>query len=240
MACPVCSSDNHSEIGYKDGWRWVQCDECALAYMDPLPSDKELKAFYDRYPANKKNVKNSARKVNRFKRKLWLVQHFVKSPHGDSLDIGCNTGFAVEAARQLGFRANGIDLSSEAIELARELYPDCMFDNATVEEYARRGREFDLVSCSEVIEHLNALDGFLAGLSALVKPGGALYLTTPDAGHFRVPKDFLSWPDVSPPEHVMLFRKTHIQELFDRMGFDIRLFIPMLKPSIRVIGVKRA
>ena len=236
MSCPFCKTSEFTLIGDKEGWRWVRCDNCELAYINPLPTDEQLRDFYSKYPANYKNVKNSQRKISRFKRKLWPITLMTKGRR--FLDVGCNTGFAAEAARQLGCDSHGIDLSDEAIEIASGLYPKCHYYHETIQSFSTRGVQFDIVSCSEVIEHLNDIDSFISSLSSLVAKNGILYLTTPDAGHFRVPNDFLAWKDVTPPEHAILFQKKHVKSLLEKSGFRVKYFLPMIKPSIRVIAEK--
>lgn len=155
------------------------------------------------------------------------------------LDVGCNTGFAVEAARLLGCEATGIDLSDEAIDIAKKSYENCHFFNVTIEEFAKTDKQYDIISCAEVIEHVTDAHSFLNTVQSLLKTGGVLYLTTPDAGHFRVPKKFLEWNDVSPPQHTMLFTKKNIKNLMNKHGLDVLYFQPMLKPNIRLVAKKR-
>ncbi len=157
----------------------------------------------------------------------------------DILDIGCNTGFAVEAARRLGCESVGIDLSHEATNCAARLFPENQYHTATAIEFAATGRKFEIICCSEVIEHLPRVRPFMGAISQMLLPAGILYLTTPDAGHFRVPRQFVDWSGVTPPEHTCYFNKSVLRRLFGEYGLDILFSYPMLKASLRVVARKR-
>ena len=45
-------------------------------------------------------------------------------PSGTFLDIGSNGGFMVEAAREKGFLATGVEIDSVSVEYAQEHYPE--------------------------------------------------------------------------------------------------------------------
>ena len=238
MSCPLCHSESETAVGSKNGYTVQRCNTCGLMYADPMPSMAELDAIYAEYGVNKKNIVRWREKVRRWVRRLFLVEKL--APRGRSLDIGCNTGFAAAAANRYGYDAYGIDLGRESIEIARDMFPDCHFELATAQEIASRGERFELVTCSEVIEHLTELDGFAAALQTLVAPGGILYLTTPDAGHRLVPRDKLSWNEISPPHHLIYFGRPQMRRLLEENGFKVLFFFPMLhKPNLRVVARRR-
>ena len=213
----------------------VACQACGLRYVGEMPALAELNEYYTRYHGNAKNVHNAARKVGRWKRKLLPLKLLARGK--EFLDLGCNTGFAVEAARQLGFSASGYDLSDDAIACARSAYPGCQFEHGTAQTAAAAGKRYDAVLCAEMIEHLTELRTLAQALSLLVKPGGVLFLTTPNARHFLTPKDFLSWKEVCPPHHLIYFGREQIKTFLRQAGFKISYFLPMLhKPSIRVMA----
>jgi O-antigen chain-terminating methyltransferase len=72
----------------------------------------------------------------------------------DVLDIGCGRGEFLEAAREAGIVARGIDLNEENIALCRSKGLDAY--SGDVFEYLQRASEFSLggVFCSQVVEHL--------------------------------------------------------------------------------------
>jgi len=239
MSCPLCHSNDLHRLGDKNGYDILGCNDCGLLFADPMPTPAELDEIYAEYGVNRKNIPRRDVKVRRWKRRLASVRLF--APRGRSLDIGCNTGFAAEAARQAGYQAHGIDLGRESIDIARELFPQCTFEETTAEDYAARIEPFELVTCSEVIEHLTELDSFAEALQRLVRPGGVLYLTTPDVGHWLVPRDKLAFKDLGPPHHLIYFGKPQMRRLLESHGFRVLFFYPMLhKPNLRVLARRLA
>lgn len=97
------------------------------------------------------------------------------------LDLGCGGGLLSERFSEAGALVTGIDLSTVAIEAARAHAEagglDIDYRNLSVEELLKgEGSEsFDVVLCSEVLEHVEDLEGFVRSSSALIKKGG-LYL----------------------------------------------------------------
>ncbi len=235
--CPLCHDTDLEKIGDKNEFSIVSCRGCGLRFVQNMPSLHELGAFYKQYYANEKNKKNAQIKVRRWWRKLLPIKLLVR--RGSFLDLGCNTGFAVEAARKLGFEATGYDLSEEAIKLARETYGNCTFNYGTAIDVASKGVSYDAVLCAEMVEHLTELSTFAKALSSLVKPSGILYLTTPDAGRYSNPTELIAWKEVCPPEHLIYFGRQQIKRFLEEAGFEVLLFLPVFhKPSIRVIARK--
>ncbi len=118
-----------------------------------------------------------------------VARHFGRDPLGpepfkglDVLDIGCGGGLLCEPMRRLGAAVTGIDAAQEAIEIAKahaqQSGLDIDYHHRRPEELdAEKGR-FDLVLNMEVVEHVADLEAFLAASAGLVKPGGAVVLST--------------------------------------------------------------
>jgi len=101
----------------------------------------------------------------------------------DILDVGCGTGehlTAPLAAR--GYRVVGVDVHAASIEAARSrrVIPGLSFELGDVADVRGTGRQFDVVICSEVLEHVDDPREFLTAVRPLVRSSGALILTTPN------------------------------------------------------------
>ena len=97
------------------------------------------------------------------------------------LDIGCGGGLICEPMARLGFAVTGIDADSTALTVARDhaaaqgMSIDYRDDDA---EDLARAQRFDAVLALEVVEHAADPALFVATAAQLVKPGGALLLST--------------------------------------------------------------
>ncbi len=200
-----------------------------------MPTANELANFYSKNYGNKKDEGTVKKKVRRWYLKLLPFKLMLGS--GSFLDLGCNTGFAAEAARRLGFQSTGYDLSEQAIGIARTAFPDCDFHHGMAIDAVKEGKRYDAVVCAEMIEHLTELDALANALSFLVRLGGVLYLTTPELGCKN--DDLLGKRDVCPPEHLIYFGRKQIEDFLRVAGFKVLFFVPVLnKPSIRVFARK--
>jgi SAM-dependent methyltransferase len=111
----------------------------------------------------------------------------------DVLDVGCGSGHLLAALQQVfpEARLHGIDSSPEAIRLAHHLNPAFWFETVSIFDLEELGRQFDLVLCTEVLEHLEAADVAIRRLLGVCRPGGTMVITVPDgrrdtfAGHFN-------------------------------------------------------
>ena len=105
-------------------------------------------------------------------------------------DVGCGGGLLCEPMARLGARVTGVDAGEEAVSIAR-LHADQMeleidYRQATAEALAAEGATFDAVLALEIVEHVADIDAFLAAVASLVRPGGALIMSTLN----RTPKSF--------------------------------------------------
>jgi len=97
-------------------------------------------------------------------------------------DVGCGGGLVSAPLARMGAEVTAIDGSAEAIGAARahaqQSGLDINFQNTTAEALVEDGAQFDLVTALEIVEHVSDVSAFLSAVSALLKPGGLLVLST--------------------------------------------------------------
>jgi len=155
----------------------------------PAPrSESEERAFYDDMWSKYGNL-DVASPANFHRRRLVvdLAASAVRSRAPRVLDVGCGQGELLRelAARLPDARIAGSDLSAQSLLDTRkrnqefELFSLNIADPDFSQKYADRLGAFDLLICSEVLEHIP--DDRLAArnLAALLAPGGALIATVP-------------------------------------------------------------
>ena len=234
--CRICGNVEFTDRGRRDAYSLHECTRCGTVVIDPLPTPEELTEAYTRYSMTASYRRKETKKIRRARRRLVRLRRHVAGNR--VLDVGCNLGYTVAAASELGMDAYGIDIDPDTIRLAREAFGAGRFEAITVQDYAKRGDRFDIVYTAETIEHTLDPHGFMAALAALLEPGGLLYLTTPDAGHFRVPGDLPRWNEVDPPFHIYLMTKTALTMMLPRHGLSLVKFQFNPKPGIRLLARK--
>jgi 2-polyprenyl-3-methyl-5-hydroxy-6-metoxy-1,4-benzoquinol methylase len=100
------------------------------------------------------------------------------------LDYGCGPGFLLHELLKAGFSAGGADISVDVIgrngpALGSQKNLLGLF---AIDELLQEGRTFDAIFLIEVVEHLydDALAATLRNCRTLLKPGGRLFVTTPN------------------------------------------------------------
>ncbi len=111
-----------------------------------------------------------------------LLRDRLAHGHLSLLDAGCGTGgFLAWASRTGAFdRLCGVDLSPEAVELARAAVPGAELHVAPVDAIPFGDASFDLVALNDVLQHVDerAVAASLGELRRVLKEGGALVVRT--------------------------------------------------------------
>jgi len=115
--------------------------------------------------------------------RLGFVAEHASLAGARALDVGCGGGLLSEALSRKGAKVTGIDLAPGMVEVARlhaaEEGLRVDYRVAAAEELAAaREQSFDVVTCMEMLEHVPQPRQMLATLSALVRPGGAVFVST--------------------------------------------------------------
>jgi len=113
---------------------------------------------------------------------------------GQCLDVGCAQPYLLEDLRQArpDLELAGCDISETVIEANRRQFPGAEFFVMDLCTGGDIGKQFDLVTCSEVLEHLPDWRGAVTRLTRVARrwllltvPSGRLYPIDEMVGHFR-------------------------------------------------------
>lgn len=131
------------------------------------------------------------------------------------LDAGCAMGFLVEALRDLGVDASGVDVSSFALENVHPSIKDHVREGSLTEPLPRR---YDLITCIEVLEHLPAPEAEHALANLCEATDQVIFSSSPF--------------DYAEPTHVNVRPPEEWSELFARRGFvrDVEFEVSPLVP----------
>lgn len=99
------------------------------------------------------------------------------------VDIGCGVGDLLREvrSRRPGVSVSGLDFSVKAVEGARAAMPDGDFIQHVIEQsLPYDDATFDLVLCTDVLEHLEFPRIVVAELVRICRPGGLVAIVVPD------------------------------------------------------------
>ncbi|EGD82142.1 3-demethylubiquinone-9 3-methyltransferase [Salpingoeca rosetta] len=108
--------------------------------------------------------------------KLSQVAAGTLSPPSDAplrgltmLDVGCGAGIVAEHLAYLGADVVGVDSTPETPPVgrvhAKAMGLDLEYIHGTTDDLVAQHRQFDVVCCLEVVEHVTDVDHFVAGLA---------------------------------------------------------------------------
>lgn len=130
------------------------------------------------------------------------------------LEVGCAEGFLSHLIKEIfGFKVNVCDLSSEAIKRAQEIYglKGFVIDIQAMDTI--KDNSFDMVLCSETVEHVPNPDRAFRELLRITKK--ILIVTVPAAKNKKEKESFI--PHQEPHSHLNVFTKEEIKKLFPKV-----------------------
>jgi 2-polyprenyl-3-methyl-5-hydroxy-6-metoxy-1,4-benzoquinol methylase len=98
-------------------------------------------------------------------------------------DIGCGVGDLLAAARALNpdVAVSGLDFSQAAVDRAKVRFPGAdIRRHVIVDTLPFADAAFDVVFCTDVLEHLEHREAAVAELLRLCRPGGLVVIVVPD------------------------------------------------------------
>lgn len=149
------------------------------------------------------------------------LRHLQRPPAGGGLllDVGFGNGSFLKLASEMGWNAEGIDFDPEAVEAARAqgLNVRC----ASAEDLSAEKNQYDVITLSHVVEHVHDPIGLLRDLYRLLKPGGWLWLETPNLDSLGARRFKQNWRGLEPPRHLVLFNSTSLRMSLEKIGFQV-------------------
>ncbi len=223
-ACEVCASSRFRPLFDKAEHHFVRCGECGLERIDPQPTDDTLAQIYGAHYYDAWGLHENEDTVANLKRgtfKFVLGKLPAPAPGTKLLDCGAATGFLLEVAEGLGYEPYGLELSEfGASAIAEKFGADRVFcGELGSARFADAGPgDFGVVTMCDYIEHVRDPRGTLELARKLLKPGGLLAITTPDAGSPSRRVLGTGWTHYK-VEHLFYFNQKNLGRLLRDVGF---------------------
>jgi len=151
-----------------------------------------------------------------------ITRHF--ATESKLLDIGCGTGWLAEKFPSY----TGIDGSPEAVEIARGLGRN-VIEGDVDKPLPFADESFDAVVMKDLLEHVADPVGLVREARRVVRPGGRVFASSPDAQRWV-------WDDYS---HRRPFTKKSYRLLFADQGFEVeRVGFESVAPGVSLIAAR--
>ncbi|WP_242392517.1 class I SAM-dependent methyltransferase [Anaeromyxobacter oryzisoli] len=154
-----------------------------------------------------------------------LIRH-LPAPSGRArlLDVGCGNGDFLRIGRALGFDVVGLDLDEVAAARARA--SGLAVHVGTLDDVALEPGTFEHVTLSHVLEHVHDPVGALRRVHALLRPGGRVWIQTPNVEAEGLRRFGPDWRGLEPPRHLTLFGPESLRRALGAVGFERIALLP--------------
>jgi 2-polyprenyl-3-methyl-5-hydroxy-6-metoxy-1,4-benzoquinol methylase len=220
-ACPLCES-RQGILFYNLGEsRYCRCTNCQLISVDPIPSsdDMQVRANYWAEKHHKQVEKVSQHYSLAFQKIAFgevfkQIGKYKKSGH--LLDVGCGIGGFVHAAQGFGWEAYGIDISP-SIDIGKS-YNLNVF-RTTIDQIKFPEQFFDVITLFDVIEHIPDPKKMIYHTTRILRPGGCLFLITPNINSLSSRILGSSWEAIEPQDHIALYNIRTLSSLLQEYQY---------------------
>jgi len=255
--CDICQTADAmlpdlpvSLLGLFDAQVW-RCRGCGFRQIRPRLSTLELRALYpgDYFDLDSPvGFSDYAREQPRSERDAFFLARELRrlKPCGELLDVGCALGFLIDPLRRrCDWAVRGIDVSPFAAYFAaRQFGLDVRA--VTLEEAAFPAETFDYIVQKDLLEHVLRPRDHLLETARILKPGGRVWLVTPNGEANLRPLEWAGRELARPGEarlpmldqgHLQFFTRENLVRLFDDCGFRIvRMRSISVRRGLRALG----
>jgi SAM-dependent methyltransferase len=233
--CPICKTQRkyNQSILNVYGAKYYQCKKCSHYFIIERPTRKALEYFYSKDSnyqstyADKRTTKTRVEQVAIPKAK-WVIKQFGRiygRKPKSILDVGAGSGHFVQACRNLGMNAEGVEISESGRNFCKENFGFELIDKDFIEEW-EAFTNYEVITFWGVIEHvphplemLNAASMVLSGKEGLIAaevPRWNCFSTTIQSEFFNSIVRHLD-----PLGHINLFTDSSLATAFEICKFEI-------------------
>lgn len=185
--CPLCGkpSLDASLIYFAHGMHIVQCSRCDLVYSkEVINGDLDESRYRNSSVMNAHmtlhtNAAYAELESNKARYIVGRLAQVRGTRETSFLDIGCSTGAVLQAAQDVGWRAIGIDLNRDGVQISRDRGLEAV-EGYFPHDLPLEEGPFDAIAMLDVLEHTEDPVGFLSSVSERLSSGGVLSVQVPN------------------------------------------------------------
>lgn len=221
--CEICGHTGAAFLrslrfeGYPGTFDLWQCRSCDQVWNWPQLPPQAIERQYDGgyYVFASPPARRWSRAVQLYMNHLHPLEHDKGSLR--LLEIGCARGELLALARARGWDVQGIEISADAAESARNEY-GLPVQTGTLEESTDRIDRFDVLIATDVIEHVASPQRFASAARRVLRPDGIAIIETPNWDSIWRRLGGSAWLGLN-RFHLHLFNSRSLTTLMRRCGF---------------------
>lgn len=244
--CPICGQPSRGKpVECGQGYTIYRCPYCDgdFTHVVHSPGMDYHQAYavgggpiLDIYKSRVLLAPEKELKRARFNRDYKCALRLIEgnNPAGDArlLDIGCSIGVFPKLAKELGVEVYALDTAEEAIRYGRENFGLKNTIVGTIDDIPANWKDFDFITCFQVLEHIDEPLHFIEKIYKLLKAGGYFIMSVPNRNRLSVKLRLRDKWDY-PPHHLTRWSKASLEFSLDNLGFTNRTVkIKCLNPAI--------
>lgn len=157
-------------------------------------------------------------------RRLEIISELVGSDTRKAiLDCGCGEGHLLDRLKGDKF---GVDHSEISLKRAKEKNPGAKFYSSDITQLPFEDEFFQVVTCSEVLEHITDYRSAISEILRVTKPGGKIIISVPNERNWTIGRLFMLRFPPKLEDHVNSFKPRDLAEV---LGFSPKqtIYIPL-------------
>lgn len=210
LHCLLCDSTKLIALtGYESAYL-CRCKNCGFVFSRRVPENKELEEYYGVHYSRTNYL--SPITVVRYCELLDEFEKFRKTNR--LLDVGSGCGFLLEIAKDRGWEVYGTELTDEMIALGNQ--KGFQMRQGDISSAGFNPEMFDIITCIEVLEHLNNPKEVVEEMFTILRPGGKVYLTTPNFNSLLRYRLKSAYDVIEYPNHLSYYTPKTLRQLFSK------------------------
>lgn len=159
-------------------------------------------------------------------RKWRLIERILNNSYKNILDVGCASGWLTARLVKIFPKAKviGLDVSSLMIDYGKKIYPEIEFVCADAHQLPFPDGSFDLIVCTETLEHVVNPLNVLSEIKRCLSSNGEAIISM-DSGTLLFKIVWALWKKVKGrvwnDAHLHKFNKKKLENLIKKAGFKI-------------------
>ena len=212
--CPACNDGLVRRWGEKSACELWRCRRCQAISCGKSPGPTDSERLYEHYHDAARHTLAPTVEAS-LERVVSSAERFRLA--GRWLDFGYGEGGLLEAAQRHGWVCYGVEISRSMLDYGASKGWAVTSDPRGDPRFA--DGTFDVVTLIEVLEHVADPICLLRDAARWLRPGGLLYVTTPNARGLNCRILGQAWSVVCPPQHLVLWTPRAFHVALARVGF---------------------